>query len=108
MSSCANNKKELLSACDSVNVKFAADIKPIIENNCYNCHAAANYTNFGGNIKLENYDDIYSFVDTTVGSGGGILLFDVKTGRMPKGRSKLVDCETAKIEKWIKDGALNN
>ena len=105
---CVNNKKELLLACDSVNVKYSSDIKQIIENNCNNCHANDNYSNFGGGYKLGSYDDLIMQVDTTSGSNGGSLLFDVKVGRMPKGRSKLTDCEIAKIEKWIKDGALNN
>lgn len=105
---CVNNKKELLLACDSLKVTYKADIKPIIENNCNNCHASDNYTNFGGGYKLASYDDVVMQVDTTSGSNGGSLLFDVKSGRMPKGRSKLTDCEIAKIEKWIKDGAINN
>jgi uncharacterized membrane protein len=106
--SCENNKKELLFACDSTNVKYSTTIKPIIENNCYNCHSTASASNFGSGIVLDNHTDVKAWVDITSGSDGGQLLQDVKSGRMPKGRSKLSDCEIAKISQWIKGGALNN
>lgn len=106
--SCSNNKKELLFVCDSIHVKYSVNVKPILQNNCYNCHATSTAPSFGSGIILDNHTDITTWVNTTVGSDGGLLLQNLKTGRMPKGASKLNSCDVAKIAKWIRDGALNN
>ncbi len=105
--SCSSEKKELLFACDSTNTTYTA-VKQILENNCYNCHATANAVNFANGIILDNYSSVNNWVDTTSGSSGGTLLVDVMNGRMPKGRSKLTDCEVSKITSWIRNGAKNN
>lgn len=109
--SCVNNKKDVLFACDSTNVSYSKTVKPILQNNCYNCHSAANATTLGGGNVLDNYADVIFWVDTTSGGDGGILLGNIKhTGNaMPKPpASKLSDCDIAKIGHWISEGAKNN
>ena len=105
--SCVNNKKEVLFGCDSTNAKFATTILPIITNNCYQCHSSANAPTIGGSVNLEGYTNLRNWVSPT-NSTGGILLTNVKSGRMPKNLPKISDCDIAKISNWIKAGALNN
>jgi mono/diheme cytochrome c family protein len=106
--SCENNKKEILFACDSINVTYGAQVKVILENNCYNCHGTNTASSFGSGIKLDSYSSVKNWVNTNPGSNGGILLQNLKTGRMPKGAAMLNSCDIAKVSKWIADGALNN
>ena len=84
-------------------VSFSRDIFPIIQTNCLQCHDAKNH--YGG-IVIENYTQI-------VESGRSGELYNTiqisSNGKayMPKG-GRLLDCEIALIQAWIKQGALNN
>jgi hypothetical protein len=88
--------------CDTLNYKFAADIWPILNTNCYGCH---NNNNVSGNIYIRNYDDVLLMVNdgSLIGSltGNGYSL-------MPKNTPGLQPCKITQIQKWINDGALNN
>ena len=88
--------------CDTVNYKFAADIWPILNTNCYGCH---NNNNPGGNIYIRNYTDVQAMVldGSLIGSlqGNGYAL-------MPKNSTGLQPCKITQIQKWINDGAQNN
>lgn len=88
--------------CDTLNYKFAADIWPILNTNCYGCH---NNNNPGGNIYIRNYDDVLLMVNdgSLIGSltGNGYSL-------MPKNTNGLQPCKITQIQKWINDGAQNN
>lgn len=106
--SCESNKKEILFACDSINVTYSSQVKVILENNCYNCHGTNTANSFGSGIKLDSYSSVKNWVNTNPGSNGGLLLQNLKTGRMPKGAAKLNSCDIAQVNKWIVDGALNN
>jgi mono/diheme cytochrome c family protein len=108
---CVNNKKDILFGCDSTNVSYSKTIKPILQNNCYRCHSAANAPSLGGGNGLDNYISLINWVDTTAGSDGGILLNDVKHigNSMPKPpAAKLGTCDIAKIAHWISEGAKEN
>jgi len=87
--------------CDTVNYKFAADIWPILNTNCYGCH---NNNNPGGNIYIRNYADVQAMVldGSLMGSllGNGYAL-------MPKNSNGLQSCKITQIQKWINDGAQN-
>ena len=84
-------------------VSFSRDIFPIIQTNCLQCHDAKNH--YGG-IVIENYTQIAE-------SGRSGELYNTiqisSNGKayMPKG-GRLLDCEIALIQAWIKQGALNN
>jgi hypothetical protein len=88
--------------CDTLNYKFAADIWPILNTNCYGCH---NNNNPGGNIYIRNYADVQAMVldGSLIGSlqGNGYAL-------MPKNTTGLQSCKITQIQKWINDGAQNN
>ena len=89
--------------CETNGITYSGIILPIIENNCYSCHDAAN--NFGG-ITLEGYTQLKSYVDN--GSLLGVIRHDSGFSPMPKNLAKLLDCEIAKIETWINNGAPDN
>ena len=88
--------------CDTLNYKFAADIWPILNTNCYGCH---NNNNPGGNIYIRNYADVQAMV--LDGSLMGSLLGD-GYALMPKNSTGLQSCKITQIQKWINDGAQNN
>lgn len=105
--SCVNNNKEVLFGCDSVNSKFASTVKPILVSSCYKCHSASNANTLGGGIQLVTYTQVRGWVQPG-SSNGGILLNNVKTGRMPKNDPKISDCDISKLSNWINNGALDN
>ncbi len=88
--------------CDTLNYKFAADIWPILNTNCYGCH---NNSSPGGNIYIRNYSDVQGMASdgSLMGSllGNGYHL-------MPKNTTGLQSCKITQIQKWINDGAQNN
>ena len=89
--------------CDTTNVTFSNDIFPIINTNCTSCHSGQAP---GGNIKLENYNDISAAANN--GSLLGVIRHEQGWSPMPKGGGKLNDCDIAKIETWFDQGTPNN
>ena len=75
-------------------ITFSANVKPIIDNNCIQCHSAgANFPN------LTTYNGVSANKD--------IVKAEVVSGRMPQGGS-LTQAEIKAIECWVDAGALNN
>lgn len=89
--------------CDTADMSYLNDILPILEKDCYACHSAA--ANFG-NVTIEGYESLVSFAND--GSLLGVIKHESGYSPMPKNLAQLLDCEIAKIEEWINDGALNN
>lgn len=89
--------------CDTLGgAKFATFVQPIVQNKCQGCH---NAVSAGGGIKLTTYAEIKACVAT--GKFWGSINYLAGFSAMPKG-TKLSACELAKIDSWIKRGALNN
>lgn len=101
-----NNEEELvgITVCDTSAVKYNTDVSKIIETNCLVCHSSVAKQ---GDIVLEGYANLKLYSDK-----GGRLIGAIKHlsgySPMPKNLSKLSDCDIAKIDKWVNDGALNN
>lgn len=105
-SGCYYDKEETLyppktGGCDSVNVKYAADVKIILQDaGCVGCHPSG--TGSGG-VSLETYEE----VKACALSGG--LYNEVSTGGMPPPPApKLPDCTIKRLKGWIDAGAPNN
>ncbi len=100
-----NSENELYpnEICDTSDISYINDIKPIFEQNCYSCHSNSYYS---GNLSLENFVHIQREVDD------GDLLRNIKhepgSIPMPKGAGKLSDCNINKIEAWVNRGIPNN
>lgn len=89
--------------CESTNMSYAADIEPLLSNNCYVCHAAN--VNFGG-ITLDSHEAVVQNVNNNKILGAIKHLPGFSP--MPQGAPKLLDCQIEKIESWVNDGAPNN
>lgn len=105
LSSCYYDVEEELypADCNIDSVGFAADIFPIISQNCLGCHSdAANF----GNVSLADYTKVKQYADDK--SLLGSVRHDSGYSPMPQGQAKLSNCDIKKIDKWISEGAKNN
>lgn len=103
-----DNEEELYgdAICDTSNVTYTNNVKPVLTANCYSCHSTSNAPTFGSGIKLENYDDL--MVQVNNGKLVGTITHSPGYPAMPQGRAKLDDCSIEKILTWINNGAPNN
>ncbi len=90
------------STCDTLNVTYSLSVKPILTNSCYSCHAGSGEEG----VILNTYSGVKQYISN------GILIEAVThTGNvtpMPYDQPKLDNCQIAIIEKWVKNGALDN
>jgi len=98
---CAYTKKDLIDkpCVLPANVSYAADIAPILEANCYDCHSGA--SSLSG-ILLDNYDGLIYYANN--GYLYGCITHAPGFRPMPDSGGKLSDCEIATIKKWIDSG----
>ena len=114
LSACSKSNEESLSGantnnggpgstCDTVNMKFAANVFPIIQANCFSCHGNGRTE---GGLSLENY----SLISQRAGNGSLLGAISHSSGftPMPYGLPKLASCDINKIKSWIDRGRLNN
>jgi len=100
LSRCYYDSKEELypsitNNCDVNNISYASGVQPILQENCLGCHGAS-YNSSGGGIDLGSYSAVVANIDGVIGSinhSGGY-------SAMPKGSSKLKDCQITIIESW--------
>jgi hypothetical protein len=83
--------------CDTTQVTFTDDIEPMLATYCHSCHSNLNAPSFGGNISLEDYDDVSSSSAAVLGS----IRHDQGSQPMPKGGAQLNDCLILTFEAWI-------
>lgn len=94
------------SSCDSVKViSYSKDVQPLLNSNCgaqAGCHSNGSAS---GGVKLESWQG------TNEVATSGLLMKAIRhesgVSSMPKG-SKLDACYIAIIEKWVRNGSLNN
>jgi hypothetical protein len=99
----ARNTISCNCSCDTAKFTYAATIQPLIQVNCLGCH---NANNLSGGIDLGNYNAIKA-----VGSNGkllGSITHASGFSAMPKNSNKLSECQLTQVDKWIKNGTLNN
>jgi len=97
---CKNyNEADLYPDCDTTNVTYSKNIRPIFSANCLPCHSTANQ--FGG-IILDVLDS--ARIPARNGSLLKAVTHDPSVVPMPKGGGKLTDCDIAKIRRWISLG----
>lgn len=99
----ALNTECISDNCDTVNVKYATHVEPIINTYCKGCHSG---TNPSGAILLDSYTNVK--ISVTNGSFLGSIKRETGWVAMPINGAKLTDCNIRKIELWIQNGALNN
>lgn len=89
--------------CDTLNVKYAGFIKPVIDTYCKGCHSGNSPS---GGINLSTYNGV-----KTIALNGqliGSISWANGFSKMPQGGNKLDDCTIAKFEAWITEGAPEN
>lgn len=91
------------NTCDTVNMKYATDVLPILQANCYSCHGNGNVS---GGVSLGSYASVKTQADN--GNLIGTITHAAGYPAMPQGAAKLSDCNINKIKAWIARGALNN
>ncbi len=89
--------------CQTEDMTYQGDVLPIIQENCYGCHDQASNN---GNITLEGYQNLRTYVDNDQLLGA--IKHTSGFSPMPKNAPQLLECEIAKIEAWIGLGAPDN
>jgi hypothetical protein len=104
--SCSKKNEEELggnTTCNSTNMTFAANIKPILQNACFSCHGNGLSQN---GINFDTYAGVKAVADN--GKLVGAITHASGFSPMPQSAPKLSDCNINKIEDWVNHGALNN
>jgi cytochrome c553 len=99
----AKNTIQCNCSCDSTKAGYGAIIQPMMQLNCVGCH---NSNILNGGINLSNYNAIKA-----VALNGKLLGSIAHTSGfspMPQNANKLSDCQIKQVDKWIKNGVLNN
>lgn len=86
-------------------VFFAADIQPILNAACTNCHGGNNPSD---NYSLESYAATVAKYVNPGNANGSALFTEVESGNMPRNAAPLAPADITKIETWINEGALDN
>ncbi len=97
----ANNNA--CNSCDSTLITFAGAVSPLMNSYCKGCH---NPASLGGGIDLSSYSTIK--IQALNGRLIGSIAHTAGISPMPKGGSKLADCQISQVQKWILAGAQNN
>lgn len=107
LTGCYYDKEDLLygpNTCDTTAVAtYSAVVAPIMAASCNGCHSTASPA---AGIALDNYNGVKAQV--TNGKLIGTITWAAGYSAMPKGGSKLPDCNITKIKQWIAAGAQNN
>jgi cytochrome c553 len=108
----------LVAGCSESTLSYQADVQPILEKNCSECHRAGGEGQVASGFATDSYQGLMKGTKfgPVIDPGSAIssslyLLVAGKTDssiRMPHGRSPLSDEEVAAIEKWIDQGAKDN
>ncbi|MFV1885546.1 MAG: hypothetical protein ACMZ7B_13735 [Balneola sp.] len=113
---CLNNVEDNTGS-DQADVSFAADIQPIMQNSCNNCHSAGqsgfNSSSYAAIMASVSPSNRYNGTYVIAGNADASPLTDKLSinpqfgSRMPLGSSLSGD-DIEKIRAWINEGALNN
>ncbi|MBI3137758.1 MAG: hypothetical protein HYZ15_04155 [Sphingobacteriales bacterium] len=110
ISSCYYDKEDLLYSgnagpcTDSTGtVSYAQKVVPMLQQYCYSCHTGSFPS---GNALMGTYAADKAMAQNgklygTISHAGGY-------SPMPKGMSKMTNCQIAVIKKWIDSGTMNN
>ena len=95
------SKKESTDLCEQKVVTFSTVVKPILQQNCYECH---NNTTKSGYISLQDSVKVQELALS--GKLYGVISHQPGYKFMPKDRPKIDTCSIAYIKQWIDDGAV--
>jgi mono/diheme cytochrome c family protein len=85
-------------------VSFSADVFPILESRCVQCHGPSSAR---GGVKVDSYDAVMTIV-TPGDAEASSLVTVVVSGDMPRRGPKLLPSEIEIISAWVNAGAPDN
>ena len=103
---CQYNKKEAIrEVCSTANITYTGSVASIIrDNGCLGCHTG---TPPQGGFRLETYDEVKARA-AQLRSGTSVLLGALQHqagfSPMPKGMTRLSDCDLSKLKAWVDAG----
>lgn len=106
---CYNDNAEDLypatGTCNTTDVRYSTIIRPIMQQSCAfaGCHATAS---LAGGYDLSNYAGVKASLDA--GRLLGSINHQSGFSPMPKGSTKLADCQINQIAAWVAAGAQDN
>lgn len=109
LSSCYYDNEEYLygplddGTCDTLNVSYSVNVKPILEQECFACH---DFTAPGGGVVLTEFSQLQNAIID--GSLLGAIKHEPGFSNMPKSGNQLPACDIQRIEAWVQAGAPNN
>jgi hypothetical protein len=114
ISSCYyDNEEELYptkgnpTTCDTSSYTFSGFASPLILNSCgtSGCHSSSSQS---AGVNLSSYTAIKNYITTSKTIFLGTIKHQSGFSQMPKGGSKLSNCNIQKLELWINKGMPNN
>jgi Planctomycete cytochrome C len=96
-------KNNACGDCDTAVFTYSAAVSPIMNTYCKGCH---NPSLLGGGIDVSTYAAVKAIALN--GKLMGSINHTAGFSAMPQGGSKLSDCRTQQIQKWVLAGVLNN
>ncbi|MGY8776883.1 MAG: c-type cytochrome domain-containing protein [Longimicrobiales bacterium] len=106
-----DNPRTAASVADShQEVSFSAEVLPLLEKHCWECHSEDN-AELG--LKLNTYEGVMAGSDygtiIDAGDADGSLLVDmIQSGDMPEDGDPVPPADLEVIMNWINEGAKNN
>jgi cytochrome c553 len=108
----------LLAGCNQPAVSFAKDVKPILEQNCVECHVNNGKGTVASGFVVDSYESLMKGTKfgpvVVAGDPLSSSLYRLVSGevdksiQMPHNKEPLSADKIAKIEQWIAQGAKNN
>jgi hypothetical protein len=108
----------MLGGCSPRNVSFSADVRPILEQYCLECHVPGGTGHLASGYDMSSYDTFMkggkfgAFVIPGDPRGSNlIILVEGRADpsiRMPHARAKLSESEIEVLKVWVQEGAKNN
>jgi len=98
------------AAPSNVNVRYAKDVRPILESRCGTCHMGE-FVSEG--LDMNTYETLMTgsqngLVIVPGDADDSLLVQKMVDGKMPKRGPKLTPAQIQIISDWINAGALNN
>lgn len=89
--------------CNTADVTYALTVAPLLQKNCTSCH---NSSFASGGVNLSTYAPVRAVALN--GRLIGSVNHEAGYSPMPKGGTKLADCDISQLRKWVTDGAIDN
>lgn len=108
----------MLAACAPRNVSFSADVRPILEQRCHECHLPGGAGYAASGFDMSSYESLLKggkfgpfVIPGDPFSSNLIVLVEGRADpsiHMPQGREKLGEREIETLKVWVQEGAKNN